>query len=149
MIIINEIIPIASDHAGYQMKEFLKLNLEVDGFRFKDYGTTSEEPIDYPDVIHPLAKDINDGKYLRGIIMCGSGNGVSITANKYEKIRAAICWEAELVKLARQHNDANILVLPARFISNKQALKYARIFLSTLFEGGRHKRRVDKIAPKL
>ena len=149
MIILNEIIPIASDHAGFQMKEFLKLNLGYEGFRFKDYGAISEEPVDYPDVIHPLAKDVNEGKYQRAVIMCGSGNGAAITANKYDKIRAAICWETELVKLARLHNDANVLVLPARFISNKEALKFARIFLSTRFEGGRHERRVEKISAKL
>jgi ribose 5-phosphate isomerase B len=149
MIDLNEIIPIGSDHAGFRMKEFLKVNLEIDGFRLKDYGALSEESVDYPDIIHPLAKDISVGKYRRGIILCGSGNGVAITANKYENIRAAICWETELVKLSRQHNDANILVLPARFLSNKEALKFARIFLSTRFEEGRHKRRVDKISAKL
>jgi ribose 5-phosphate isomerase B len=131
------------------MKEFLKINLEIDGFRLKDYGAPSEEPVDYPDMIHPLAKDINTGKFRRGIILCGSGNGAAITANKYENVRAAICWEMELVKLSRQHNDANILVLPARFLSKKEALKFARVFLSTGFEGGRHKRRVDKISAKL
>ena len=149
MIDLNEIIPIGSDHAGFMMKEFLKVNLEIDGFRFKDYGAPSDESVDYPDIIHPLAKDINTGKYRRGIILCGSGNGVAITANKYEHVRAAICWEMELVKLSRLHNDANILVLPARFLSNKEALKFARVFLSTGFEGGRHKRRVDKIPAKL
>ena len=149
MIILNEIIPIGSDHAGFNMKEFLKLNLGTEGYRFRDYGATSEEPVNYPDIIHPLAKDVNDGKYQRVIIMCGSGNGAALTANKYNKIQAAICWETELVKLARLHNDANILVLPARFISNKMALKFARIFLTTQFEGGRHLRRVNKISDKL
>ena len=149
MIDLNEFITIASDHAGFRMKEFLKINLETDGFRFKDYGTSSEEPVDYPDMIHPLAKDINNGVHRRGIIMCGSGNGVAITANKYDNVRAAICWEIELVKLARLHNDANILVLPARFISRKAAMEQVSIFFSTPFEGGRHSRRIEKIAIRL
>ena len=145
---ITDIIAIGTDHAGYKMKEYLKENLNQDGFIFKDYGTFSEEPVDYPDVIHPLAKDINEGKYKRGVIICGSGNGVAITANKYNNVRAAICWEEELAKLARLHNNANIIVLPARFISFKEALLFVKIFFSTGFEGGRHQRRVEKIAVK-
>ena len=127
------------------MKEFLKVNLEIDGFRLKDYGALSEESVDYPDIIHPLAKDISVGKYRRGIILCGSGNGVAITANKYENIRAAICWETELVKLSRQHNDANILVLGALFVTAQEAKKIIGAWLTTGFEGGRHSRRVKKI----
>jgi ribose 5-phosphate isomerase B len=146
---ITDIIAIGTDHAGYRMKEFLKENLEQEGFIFKDYGAFSDEPVDYPDMIHPLAKDINDGKYKKGIIICGSGNGVAITANKYINVRAAICWEKELVKLSRLHNNANIIVLPARFISLKEALRFVKIFFSTGFEGGRHQRRVEKIASKL
>jgi len=148
MVGLNEIIPMGSDHAGYRMKEFLKINLETDGYICKDYGTFSDDPVDYPDMIHPVAQVINEGKYRLGIVLCGSGNGAAITANKYNNVRAALCWEPELVKLARQHNDANILVLPARFISNKDALKFVKVFLSTGFEGGRHKRRVDKISLK-
>lgn len=146
---ITDIIAIGTDHAGYQMKEFLIHNLKPEGFIFKDYGAFSEESVDYPDIIHPLAKDINDGKYKRGVIICGSGNGVAITANKYNNVRAAICWEKELAKLSRQHNNANIIVLPARFISFKEALRFVKIFFSTDFEGGRHLRRVEKIAIKL
>jgi ribose 5-phosphate isomerase B len=149
MVYFTDIIAIGTDHAGYKMKEFLLENLKAEGFRLKDYGTFSEEPVDYPDVIHPLAKDINDGQYKRGIIICGSGNGVAITANKYINVRAAICWEKELVKLSRQHNDANIIVLPARFISLKESVKLVKLFCSTGFEGGRHQRRVEKISSKL
>lgn len=149
MVDFIDIIAIGTDHAGYRMKEFLLDNLKPEGFSFKDYGAFSEEPVDYPDMIHPLAKDINDGKYKIGIIICGSGNGVAITANKYINIRAAICWKKELVQLSRRHNDANIIVLPARFISFKEALKFVKIFFSTGFEGGRHQRRVEKISSKL
>jgi len=149
MVYFTDIIAIGTDHAGYLMKKFLLENLKPEGFNFKDYGAFSEEPVDYPDMIHPLAKDINDGKYKRGIIICGSGNGVAITANKYINVRAAICWEKELAKLSRQHNDANIIVLPARFISFKEALMFVKIFFSTGFEGGRHQRRVEKISSNL
>ena len=146
---ITDIIAIGTDHAGFRMKEFLIEHLKPEGYLFKDYGAFSEEPVDYPDIIHPLAKDINDGKYKRGVIICGSGNGVAITANKYNNVRAAICWEKELAKLSRQHNNANIIVLPARLISFKDALSFVKIFFSTGFEGGRHLRRVEKIAAKL
>jgi ribose 5-phosphate isomerase B len=146
---IKDIIAIGTDHAGYRMKEFLKEKLTKEDFVFKDYGAFSEESVDYPDIIHPLAKDINEGRYKWGVIICGSGNGVAITANKYGNVRAAICWEKELVKLSRQHNNANIIVLPARFISLKDALRFVKIFFSTGFEGGRHQRRVEKIAAKL
>jgi ribose 5-phosphate isomerase B len=149
MVDITDIIAIGSDHAGFRMKEFIIENLKPEGFSFKDYGAFSEEPVDYPDIIHPLAKDINDGKYRRGVIICGSGNGVAITANKYKNVRAAVCWEKELVKLSRMHNNANIIVLPARFISSKEAVRYVKIFFSTGFEGGRHQRRVEKITGKL
>ena len=149
MLDITDTIAIGTDHAGYRMKEFLLNNLKSEGYSFKDYGAFSEDPVDYPDMIHPLAKDINDGKYKRGIIICGSGNGVAITANKYNNVRAAICWEKDLVKLSRQHNDANIIVLPARFISFKEALRFVKIFFDTGFEGGRHQRRVEKISNKL
>lgn len=132
----NNIIVIGSDHAGYKMKEYIKVNLKNEGYDFIDYGTLTEDPVDYPDIIHPLAKDIDDGKYKRGVILCGSGNGVAITANKYINVRAAICWEKELVLLSRQHNNANIIVLPARFVTYRQAIKYVRIFLTTGFEGG-------------
>lgn len=143
---ISNIIPIASDHAGYELKEFLIKELSNQGYELKDYGTFSEDSCDYPDFIHPLAKDINDGIYERGLIMCGSGNGVQMTANKYLKVRCALCWNEELASLARQHNNANILALPARFIAQEEGLKIALKYLNTDYEGGRHQRRVDKIS---
>jgi ribose 5-phosphate isomerase B len=149
MELIMDIIPIASDHAGFSMKEYIKKNLEQDGYTFEDYGTVSDDPVDYPDMIHPLAKDIDNRKYKKGIAICGSGNGAAIVANKYRNVRAALCWEKEIVSLARRHNDSNVIVLPARFISNREALKFVKIFFSTSFEGGRHKRRVDKITGSL
>ena len=142
----SNIIPIASDHAGYVLKEFLIKELSSQGYKLKDYGTFTTESCDYPDFIHPLAKDINDGIYQRALIMCGSGNGVQMTANKYLKVRCALCWTEELASLARQHNNANILALPARFISQEEGLKIALKYLNTDYEGGRHQRRVDKIS---
>jgi ribose 5-phosphate isomerase B len=146
MTINSKIIPIASDHAGYDLKEFLKENLSKKGYKFKDYGTFSKDSCDYPDYIHPLSKDINEGVYEIGLIMCGSGNGVQMTANKYSKVRAALCWKEEIAILARQHNNANICALPARFITEEEGLKIAETFLNTLYEGGRHQRRVEKIS---
>lgn len=140
-----KIIAIASDHAGFEMKAFIKSALEEKGFGLKDYGTFSADSMDYPDVAHPIASDINNGKYPFGIIICGTGNGVNMVANKYAKVRSALCWLPELAALARQHNDANMLALPARFISNETALEIVDVFLHTDFEGGRHCRRVDKI----
>lgn len=142
----TNIIPIASDHAGFELKEFLKIELSKKGYKFKDYGTFSTDSCDYPDFIHPLAKDINDEKYPLALIMCGSGNGVQMTANKYLKVRCALCWNEELACLARKHNDSNILSLPARFITKEEGLKIAITYLNTEFEGGRHQRRVDKIS---
>jgi ribose 5-phosphate isomerase B len=146
---LTDKIAIATDHAGFLMKEFLKKNLGLKGYSFEDYGPGSEDPVDYPDMIHPLARDINNGKFKRGIIICGSGNGVAMVANKYRNVRAALCWKKEIVKLSRQHNDANVIVLPARFISLEEALQFVKIFFSTDFEGGRHQRRVEKIAAGL
>lgn len=142
----TNIIPIASDHAGFELKGFLKQELSKEGYKLKDYGTFSTDSCDYPDFIHPLAKDINDGIYPLGLIMCGSGNGVQITANKYLKVRCALCWIEEIASLARQHNDANIISLPARFITKEEGLKIVTTFLNTAYEGGRHQRRVDKIS---
>jgi ribose 5-phosphate isomerase B len=138
-------IPIGCDHAGYNMKKFIMENLSAEGYHFHDYGTFSEESVDYPDYVHPLAKAVNDGMYSRGIILCGSGIGVSIVANKYPEVRAALCWKEEVAKLSRQHNDANVIALPSRFISCEEAVTIVRTFLSTGFEGGRHERRVRKI----
>ena len=140
-----KIIYIGSDHAGFALKEQVKDKLLHDGYEVKDYGTHSEESMDYPDVAHPLASDINSEKAETGILICGSGNGVSMVANKYPHVRAALCWNKELAALARQHNNANILSLPARFISVGTAFDIVDTFLSTGFEGGRHQRRVEKI----
>lgn len=141
-------ILIGSDHGGYALKSFLIEKLNREGIILKDYGTDSEESVDYPDVIHPLAKAINDGEAELGIIICGSGNGAQMTANKYENVRAALCWNSEQAELARQHNNANIISLPGRFIDYDEAYKAVKIFLSTDFEGGRHERRVEKIPRK-
>jgi ribose 5-phosphate isomerase B len=141
-------IPIACDHAGFELKEKIKFQFG-NIINFVDFGTFSTESVDYPDMIHPLAKAIDIGTYNMGIIICGSGNGVAITANKYKNVRAAICWIPEIAKLARQHNDANIVSLPARFISEEEAFEIVKMFINTEFEGGRHKVRVDKISATL
>lgn len=136
---------IGCDHAGFKLKEFLKVTLQQRGYEIKDFGTFSEESADYPDFIHPLALEVDESINQTGIIICGSGNGASMTANKYPNVRAALCWNEEIAKLARLHNNANILGLPARFIDHNQALRITEIFLNTDFEGGRHQRRVAKI----
>jgi ribose 5-phosphate isomerase B len=141
-------IAIGSDHAGYVMKEYLLTQLKEE-YQFQDFGTHSEESVDYSDYIHPLAKAIDEGKIGKGIILCGTANGVAMTANKYKGVRAAVCWNEVVVKLSRQHNDANILALPARFLSCEEALAFVRLFLITPFEGGRHERRVKKISETL
>ncbi|WP_407377192.1 ribose 5-phosphate isomerase B [Methanobrevibacter sp.] len=144
---MEHIIPIASDHGGFEMKEFLIGKLKEAGYMVKDFGTYSNESVDYPDMIHPLASAIEHGEYPLGIILCGSGNGAQMTANHHHNVRAALCWNVELAKLARQHNDANILALPGRFIPNELAWEMVQVFLSTDFEGGRHTKRVEKIEP--
>lgn len=136
---------IASDHAGFEMKEELKKFLKEKGYEVKDFGTHSPESMDYPDVAHPLAESVEKGEVSQGIALCGSGNGISMTLNKHQGIRAALCWNEELAALARQHNDANVLSLPARFISVELAKKIVEKFLESSFEGGRHLRRVNKI----
>ncbi|MEQ1733516.1 MAG: ribose 5-phosphate isomerase B [Bacteroidia bacterium] len=141
----SKIIPIAADHAGYELKQEIIKYLKDINYTVKDYGTNSLDSCDYPDYIHPLASAINNGEYTQGIIICGSANGVSITANKYENVRSAICWLPQLAALARQHNDANILALPSRFVKISDALIIVDTFLATAFEGGRHQTRVDKI----
>ena len=142
---MNQIIPIASDHGGYEMKQFLIERLEDAGYQVKDFGTYSTDSVDYPDMIHPLARAIEKGEYPLGIILCGSGNGAQMTANKHPHVRAALCWNEELAKLAREHNDANILSLPGRFIPFNQAWRMVQLFLTTPFAGGRHAQRVEKI----
>ena len=136
----------ATDHGGYAMKEYLKNKLIEAGYKVVDMGTYSEDSVDYPDFIHPLAKAVNDGKYSRGIIMCGSGNGAQITANKHQNVRAGLCWNEEQTVLTRQHNNANVMSIPGRFIPFEQAWKMVQLFLNTPFEGGRHSRRVEKIS---
>ena len=143
-----EKIGIACDHAGYQMKEFLVGYLSSKGFDVVDFGTYSEESIDYPDFGHALASAIEAGEMVRGIGLCGSGEGMAMTLNKHQGIRAGLCWNTEVAGLIRQHNNANVVVLPARFISNDEAMAIVEKFLATDFEGGRHVRRVEKIACK-
>lgn len=142
-------IAIGSDHAGFDYKKLIIGYLVSQKFEVKDFGAFSAESMDYPDPIHPLAKAVNDHEFSMGIILCGSGNGVSMVANKYPLVRAALCWNIETARLARQHNDANILALPARFITSEQALDLVKVFLSEPFEGGRHQRRVEKISQLL
>lgn len=139
-------IAISCDHAGFELKERLKHELTKKGYTVEDYGPQTADRIDYPDAIHPLAKAVDEGKWPLAIIICGSGNGVAMTANKYANVRAGIAWNKELAELTRLHNDANILSLPARFISETEALACVDAFLNTEFEGGRHATRVDKIA---
>lgn len=137
---------IAADHAGYELKKALIEYLNGLGYEVKDFGTHSTESMDYPDVAHPLAEEVESGKLEKGIAICGSGNGISMTLNKHQGIRAALCWNTELAALARQHNDANILSLPARFIDTDTAKEIVKSYLESNFEGGRHQRRVEKIA---
>jgi len=138
-------IGIACDHAAFEMKEFLKTELSKIGYIIEDFGTSSSESVDYPDFIHPMAKSIQQSKNELGIVLCGSGNGASIAANKNKGIRSAICWNEELAKQARNHNNANVLSLAARFLANDYALIIAKTFLNAEFEGGRHQRRINKI----
>lgn len=143
---MKEIIPIGNDHAGYQLKHELIALLTGYDLEVKDMGTFSEESVDYPDFIHPVAYAVEHNRYSRGIIICGSGNGAAMVANKYQHVRAALCWTPEIARLARLHNDANILALPARFISTEEATGIVRVFLNTPFEGGRHTNRVYKVS---
>lgn len=140
-----EKIAFASDHAGYELKLKLEKYVESKGYEIEDFGTDSEESCDYPDFAHPAAMAVEDGRCAFGIAMCGSGNGIQMTLNKHQGIRAALCWLPELAALAKQHNNANILVLPARFISYDEAVKIVDAYLDAKFEGGRHQRRIDKI----
>ncbi len=142
-------IAIGNDHAGTDYKfEIVKL-LEELGHKVINFGTDTNDSMDYPDSIHPTAEAVETGQAEMGIILCGSGNGAQMTANKHQGIRAALCWNNELVELTRQHNNANVLTIPARFVSLQQALGFVKIFLATEFEGGRHENRVNKIACSL
>jgi len=146
MITTEYVIAIASDHAGFEMKQKVEEYLKKRGYRFVDFGAHSLESSDYPDFVHPLAHAIGRNDYQYGIILCGSGNGVNITANKHPHIRSALSWIPEIASLARMHNNANVLALPARYISEELAIKIVDAFLETPFEGGRHQNRVNKIS---
>ncbi len=141
-------VALCSDHAGYELKSVIESWLESRGIGFEDFGTHSSESCDYADFAHPCAAAVEEGKCYPGIAMCGSGNGIAMTLNKHQGIRAALCWTVELARLARQHNDANVLVLPARFIPAELALEIVGTFLETPFEGGRHIARITKIPVK-
>ena len=141
-------IGLASDHAGYELKEYIKTWLQAKGYTFKDFGTYSADSCDYADFAHPLANAVEAGECYPGIAVCGSGQGIGITLNKHQSIRAALCWIPEIAHLARQHNDANILVLPGRFIDTAMADKIMEEFFTTDFEGGRHQARIEKMPVK-
>jgi ribose 5-phosphate isomerase B len=145
----NKKIAIVSDHAGYYLKEKLLAYLIKEKYDVKDFGSSSEQPVDYPDYGHPLAIAVTSGEFELGISICGTGNGINMVVNKHPGIRAALCWNEEICRLARAHNDANILTLPGWFISESEAYLIARTFLTTPFEGGRHTRRVGKISLKM
>lgn len=138
-------IAIGSDHAGFTLKAELINILKEMGNDIEDFGCFSEDSMDYPDVAHPVCDSIESNQNEMGVLICGSGNGISMTANKHQGIRAALCWTKEIAEMARLHNDANIISIPARFISTEEAVACIKLFFSTEFEGGRHQRRVDKI----
>ena len=138
-------VGMACDHAGYELKEYLKKVLARKGYEVVDFGTNSPESMDYPDTAHPLANAVEAGKVDFGVSMCGSGNGITMTLNKHQKVRAALCWKPEIAALAKQHNNANILSMPARFISRRMAVRILEAYLGAEFEGGRHQRRIEKI----
>ena len=145
---MKNIIYLGCDHAGYELKEGVKRKLSASGDDVKDFGTNSTESVDYPDYVHPLADAIGENKDAVGILICGSANGVAMTANRHQGVRAAVCWNKDVTALARKHNDANVLCLPARFISPEEANVMIEIFVNTPFEGGRHEKRVKKISPE-
>lgn len=147
MSILKKDIPvgICSDHAGFELKEIVKGYLESMDIKIRDFGTYSTESCDYPDFAHLCAAAVEKGEVYPGIAMCGTGNGINMTLNHHRDIRAALCWEVEIAQLARAHNDANVLVMPARFIAPEKALAIVDAFLNTGFEGGRHQRRIEKI----
>ncbi len=145
MVDKSKTIALGCDQGGYDLKEYIKIKLAESGYSVRDFGTYTPESIDYPDVAHPVASAVENGQYPMAILICGSGNGICMTANKHAGIRAALCWNTEIARLARQHNDANIICLPGRFISQYESLSAVTTFLTTDFEGGRHKTRIDKI----
>ena len=148
MTVFDKSLPVAigCDHAGYEYKEAIKTYLESQGFSVKDFGTTTPNSVDYPDFAHPTASFVEEGKAAFGVLICGSANGVAITANKHQQVRAGLCWDNEVAKLVRRHNDANIICLPARFVAPHYAIQMIETFYTTAFEGGRHGNRVNKIA---
>lgn len=139
-------IGMASDHAGFELKAALKAYLSSKGYEVVDYGTDSAQSVDYPDFAHPLANAVERGELCFGIAICGTGNGICMTVNKHQGARAALCWIPEIAALAKQHNNANVLAMPARFISTEQAKEILDAYMNASFEGGRHQRRIDKIA---
>lgn len=143
---LNKPVAIACDHAGFELKELMVSYLEGKGILFRDFGTNTADSVDYPDFAHPLSAAVETGECAFGILLCGSGNGVCITANKHQGIRAALCWDDEIASLARKHNNANVLCIPARFVSESVAEEMVDVFMTTPFEGGRHAARVDKIS---
>ena len=142
----NLTISTGCDHAGFPYKQAIIDLLKSKGLQVTDFGTNSKDSVDYPDYVHPAMEAIESGRCQMGVLICGSANGVAMTANRHQGIRAAICWEEEIAALARQHNDANVICIPARFVSSEKALKMIETFLSTDFEGGRHQNRVNKIS---
>ncbi len=142
---MNKKIAIASDHAGFKMKQNIRHHLEKEGYEVKDYGTGSDQSVDYPDYGHPLAEAVESGTCNLGISLCGSGNGINMVTNKHQGIRGALCWNQEITILARKHNDANICSIPARFINLDMAREIVDLFLNTTYEGGRHQQRIEKI----
>ena len=139
-------IAIGNDHAGTDYKFAIITHLEAKGYTVKNYGTDANDSVDYPDFVHPVAEDVENEKVDFGILICGSANGVAMTANKHQKVRAGICWTKEITQLTRQHNNANIICIPARYTAIQQAIAMVDTFLETKFEGGRHQNRVDKIS---
>lgn len=143
-----KIVGLCCDHAGFELKEFVRGWLKAKSMEYKDFGTYSTDSCDYPDFAHPLALAVEAGECYPGIAICGSGNGISMTLNKHQGIRAALCWTAEIAHMARLHNDANVLVMPGRYISTQEADMIMTEFFDTSFEGGRHQKRIDKIPVK-
>ena len=139
-------IAIGADHAGFELKEKVRETLQEMGHEVKDFGPSSDDSVDYPDYAHPVATAVENNEFDLGILMCGSGNGINITANKHQGVRSALCWTEEIASMARLHNNANILAMPARYISEELGLNILKTFVETDFEGGRHQRRIDKIS---
>lgn len=145
---MSEQIPIGADHAGFHLKERLKQELQSLGYDVKDLGTRSADSVDYPDFAHPVAALVEQGDAKRGVLLCGTGLGMAVSANRHHGVRAGVAWTPEIARLSRQHNDTNVLVLPARFVSEDEGVEILRTWLDTPFEGGRHTRRVNKMEPE-